>query len=186
MQDRFRQASQATGGGVALSEIPFAAQINLRGDPGNRGFRIVVRDVLGVDIPTTPNTYVASSSISVLWMGPDEWLIVGDPGVEQSLVRRLTEGLQGMHSSVVDVSDARSVIELSGVRSRDLLAKGCSLDLHPRVFHVGNCAQTTLARANVILQLLEQTPSWRIYVHISFVMYCAAWLLDAMAEFRAR
>jgi heterotetrameric sarcosine oxidase gamma subunit len=35
---------------------------------------------------------------------------------------------------VVDVSAQRTTLRLRGEHARDLLAGGCSLDLHPRVF----------------------------------------------------
>jgi sarcosine oxidase subunit gamma len=86
---------------------------------------------------------------------------------------------------VVNVSDVRAVIELSGTRSRELLAKGCSLDLRPRSFRAGHCAQTVLAHASVLLQSTDAAPVWRLYVRNSVANYLATWLLDAIAEFRA-
>jgi sarcosine oxidase, subunit gamma len=186
LRERFRQASQETGGAITLREIPFMAQIGLRGDVGIPAFREAVREVLGIDVPTKPNTYAESSVLSALWLGPDEWLLVGDPGIENRLIARLSNRLSGIHSSVVNLSDARTVVELSGARSRELLAKGCSLDLHPRAFRAGECAQTNLARANIVLQQLDRIPVWRLYVRASFAGYLATWILDAMSEFRER
>jgi sarcosine oxidase subunit gamma len=158
----------------------------VRGDPGNVAFCKAVHGVLGFDLPTTPNTSIGSPSLGALWLGPDEWLLVGDSGIQDSLTSRLKKAVGRLHSSVVNLSDARTVIELSGPRSRELLAKGCSLDLHPRVFQAGACAQTNLARANVILKLLNGNPTWFVYVRISFASYLASWLLDAVAEFCLR
>lgn len=181
--DRIRQASENTEVAIRLREIPFLAQVNLRGDAGNPAFRKTVRDVLGFDIPTKPNVSITFPPRAALWLGPDEWLLVGDPGIEMSMIPRLRKGLHGFHSTVVDVSDSRAVLELSGIRSRELLAKGCSLDLHPRAFRPGDCAQTNVARANVILQQFNGAPTWFLYVRISFANYLASWLLDAMTEF---
>jgi sarcosine oxidase, subunit gamma len=183
LRERFGQASQDTGDAIRLREIPFLAQVTLRGDVGNPAFCKAIRDDLKFDIPTKPNTFIASPALAALWMGPDEWLLIGDAGMEENLIPRLIKALDGVHSSVVDVSDARAVVHLSGARSRELLAKGCSLDLHPRAFRSGGCAQTNIARANVILQCLHGEPGWLLYVRTSFANYLASWLLDAMAEF---
>lgn len=182
-RDRLRQLAEAAEGAVSLREAPFRAQISLRGDNYNPAFRKAVHGVLSFDVPMKPNTSVASSSLTALWLGPDEWLLVGDPGIKESVIPRLRMALGGLHSSLVDVSDARAILAISGPRSRELLMKGCSLDLHTRAFHPGDCAQTNLARANVILQLLDETPTWLVYVRTSFANYLAHWLLDAMAEF---
>jgi sarcosine oxidase, subunit gamma len=67
---------------------------------------------------------------------------------------------------------------------RELLAKGCALDLHPRVFRGDRCAQTYLARAQVILLAQpEQPAALRILARSSFARYVADWLLDAAVEY---
>ena len=68
--------------------------------------------------------------------------------------------------------------------SRDVLAKGCSLDLHPSVFGPGAAAQTTLGLAAVVLIPLDDNGTdYRILVRSSFAGYLADWLLDAAEEF---
>ena len=52
---------------------------------------------------------------------------------------------------------------------------GCSLDLHPSVFPPGRCAQTLLARAQVILYRPERA-RLRLLVRPSFADYLRAWL----------
>jgi sarcosine oxidase subunit gamma len=84
----------------------------------------------------------------------------------------------------VDVSAQRTVIEVARADARDLLLKGCALDLHPRVFGVGRCAQTLLARAQVVLVPRTDEPAYRVFVRASFAEYLAEWLLDAAAEYR--
>jgi sarcosine oxidase subunit gamma len=63
-----------------------------------------------------------------------------------------------------------------------LLAHGCALDLRPRVFGPGRCAQTLLARAGVVL-MARDGDEFLVFVRSSFAGYLAAWLLDAAAEY---
>jgi sarcosine oxidase subunit gamma len=74
--------------------------------------------------------------------------------------------------SIVDVSANRATIELEGPGRLELLAHGCGLDLHPRSWRSGQCAQTLLARVPVLLQ--ELGDSTRLFVRPSL----AGWLLD--------
>ncbi len=183
-RERFRDRYVAASGLISLREIPQSAQISLRGDARDPAFCRAVQSVLSLEIPATPNTTSsAPSRITVLWLGPDEWLIVGEAGLQQRMITQLNDALGSLRSSVIDVSDARTIFEISGTRSRELLAKGCSLDLHPRAFHPGTCAQTNLAHANVIIQLLDRKPTWLLYVRISFADYLVSWLFDAMTRF---
>ena len=84
---------------------------------------------------------------------------------------------------MVDVSDARAVIRLSGPAARAVLAKGCSLDFHPRVFVPGQCGQSLLARAGVLVHQVTIDPVYEIYVARSFAHYLWTWLEDAAAEY---
>jgi sarcosine oxidase subunit gamma len=71
---------------------------------------------------------------------------------------------------------------VAGPRARDLLAHGCALDLHPRSFGPGRCAQTMLARAQVLL-VAHDGDEFTVFVRSSFAGYLATWLLDAAAEY---
>ncbi len=169
--------------GVTLSESAFRCMINLRGNPSDAAFGGAVQQVLGVSLPTEPNTVNTGAGLTALWLGPDEWLIVGSPGREAGLVKELREALKGQHVSVVDVTEARTVIVAGGRNARDMLQKGTPLDLHPRVFRTGQCAQTGLSKANVVLYRPGEEARYEIYVTISFADYLWNWLERAADEY---
>jgi sarcosine oxidase subunit gamma len=81
-------------------------------------------------------------------------------------------------ATAVDVSANRVAFELSGPDAADVLAQGCSLDLD--LMAPGGCAQTLLARAQVILYRPD-AETFGILVRPSFAGYLRAWLLDATA-----
>ena len=138
---------------AALSEPQIEAQVSVRGEP-QPGF------------PVEPNTAVEVDGRTVPWLGPDEWLVLEGrerdfPGAE----------------AAVDVSANRVCFELAGAGAVEVLASGCSLDL--AALGPGRCAQTLLARAQVIL-LPVQLDRWWILVRPSFAPYLRAWLVDAL------
>ena len=173
----------AGGAAVVISERPFLGHLNLRGDPGDVDFTGAAAGVLGFALPTEPNTTVGEGGLLALWLGPDEWLVVTPPDVQTALAQSLDTALDGMHASVTDVTGGQTVITLSGPRARDVLAKGCPLDLHPSVFGPGACAQTLLAKANVTLRCVDHSPSYELIVRRSFADYAALWLQDAALEY---
>ena len=77
-----------------------------------------------------------------------------------------------MHAAITDVTDGRVAFRLAGPSAREVLAKGCPLDLHPRAFAPGRCAQSLLAKASVLIHLVddgpERGPSFDVYVARSF------------------
>ncbi|MDH3671873.1 MAG: sarcosine oxidase subunit gamma [Gammaproteobacteria bacterium] len=171
------------GAGVVLCERPFRGQLSLRGNSADHEFVEGVQGVLGVGAPLDPNTVNVAGNITVLWLGPNEWLIVTPDGQETELVERISDALAGQHFAVSDVSDSRAIIGLTGIHARDVLMKGCSLDLHPRAFNAGSCAQSSLARCHVLLHQINEIPTYDIYVHRSFSDYAWRWLEDAAREY---
>ena len=124
--------------------------------------------------PPAPNTVAAWGDRDALWLGPDEWLVVGPAGAEGSIVDELRGALGGRHGSVVDVSAARAVLELA--QGPEALATGCGLDLHPSRWTPGSCAQTLYGKAQVILHQRDERTT-RLFVRPSFVGYVESLLL---------
>lgn len=170
------------GTGAELAELAFSTQLNLRLDPkGPAAERVAL--ALGAPLPAEPNTVTRAGALTLCWLGPDEWLLAGEPDKASELTALLSDALGEEDGSVVDVSAHRTTIRLSGARARDVLAHGCPLDLHPRVFGAGQCAQTMLARTGVLL--IADDDGYRILVRSSFARYLASWLLDAAVEYHA-
>jgi sarcosine oxidase, subunit gamma len=152
---------------VGAAEVAFLAQLTLRADPA-----LAARAPF--PLPPDPNTWTAGGGREALWLGPDEWLVVGPPGSAPALAAELGRALKGEHHAVVDTSANRTVVELAGEGRFDLLTQGCGLDLHPRVWRPGCCAQTLLARVPVLLQ--ERDQATRVFVRASFAAHLADWL----------
>lgn len=169
--------------GLQISERPFQGHVNLRGDAGDDAFLEAVGGALGCRLPLTPNTVSEDAGLTVLWLGPDEWLIIAPPDGEITIVASLEAALGDMHASVTDQTGGQTVIRISGPSARDLLAKGCPLDLHPRVFGPGQCAQTLVAKASVTLRQIDDAPTFDLVVRRSFADYLRAWLQDAAQEY---
>jgi len=179
--ERFAAQSTSSHGILIIRERPFLTQVNLRTNPSEADRMAAVQRELGFALPVEPNTVASRDDRWGLWLGPDEWLIVAPPDQQQAVMAVLRSTLGGQDGSVVDVSANRTVIELSGSAATALLAHGCALDLHPRAFGPARCAQTMLAKAQVIVQQTAATPDFYLYVRASYAGYLADWLLDASA-----
>jgi len=166
---------------VQAAVEPFAAMIDLRLDPGGPAAADVAHH-LGVDLPASASTWVETDTVRVIWLGPDEWLVTSSVTIPQELESGLREAVAG-RGAVVDVSGQRTTVSLTGEHARDVLAGGCSTDLHPSAFRRGAAAQTALGRTAVVLLALDDTAtSYQILVRSSFAQYLATWLLDAAVE----
>ncbi len=171
-------------GEVRLLERPFLSMVSLRVDPDSAAAR-GIECALELALPGTCGEVAQRGELAVLWLGPDEWLVVSDPTVADG-VPDVAAGLRaatgGGHAAIVDVSANRTVLEVAGARAREVLEKGCPVDLHPRVLADDTAVTTTLARIPVLLWKVDRT-TFRVLPRASFAPYVARWLLDAMQEF---
>ncbi|MDA3646809.1 sarcosine oxidase subunit gamma [Saccharopolyspora indica] len=180
---RADELAARSGAAVALAEEPFLTQVNLRVHPGSPAVARI-EHALNLALPHhEPNLVSGDETAAALWLGPDEWLLIGPDGRAPTLLPALAEALADSLGSTVDVSASRTALRLSGPRSRDVLEKLCSLDLHPRSFPPTRCAQTLVGRTQAILWHLDHEPTYRLLVRNSYAPYLADLLLDAMHEF---
>ena len=128
---------------------------------------------LPFDAPS-PNTATAWRDRDVLWLGPDEWLVVA-PDAAAGIARELESALAGRHHAVLDVSAARIAFDL--VDALERLATGCPIDLDPSRWLPGMCAQTLFGRVEVLLHHRDARTT-RVFVRPSF----AGSFLRSLAE----
>jgi sarcosine oxidase subunit gamma len=175
---------------LSIEERAFLSYLNLRGSLQNKKFSSSVSKLLGLDLPSDANTFVSNETISILWYGPDEWLIIAEQGKASELLVSLRESLSGVHSSICDISGGTTALDISGSAASALLIKGCPLDLYASKFAPEQCAQTLIAKTGVTIMCCEagynegsEVFSYRIIVRRSFSDYLGLWLLDAAHEF---
>jgi len=168
--------------GVTIEIRSDVGHINLRGNPENPGFVKAAEAALGQPLPVDANT-ITDAGHRVFWLGPDEWLVMTASGNTAELLQRLKDALAKYHASVNDISGGNITLSLSGGRVRDLLAKGCTLDLHADVFKAGACAQSGLAKAGVLIGRVDDSDTFDLIIRRSFADYLMRWLRRAGSEF---
>ncbi|GAA2257424.1 sarcosine oxidase subunit gamma [Streptomyces indiaensis] len=180
LAERMRAATVTGARGVTLTELPFLTMLNLRVDPGSEA-AARMETALGAPLPCRCGDTTASGDRTAVWLGPDEWLVLS----RSDEAPALREALGQAPGSVVDVSANRTTLELSGPSARQVLEKGCPLDLHPRVFGPGRAVSTTVGPVAVLLWQTDDAPTYRLLPRSSFADYLARWVMDAMGEFGA-
>jgi sarcosine oxidase subunit gamma len=174
----------SVAGTVELREVPFLTMAGLRVDPGSdAGERL---GTLTGGLPSASGEVRGSGGTAVLWLGPAEFLLVAPAESHESLGGELpgalVEALGDGAGQVVDLSANRTTLELSGPRARAVLEKGCSLDLHPRVFKTGTALSTEVGGIPAVLWKTAEE-EYRVFPRASFAEFLGRWLLDAMREY---
>lgn len=171
---------------VSLAEESFVAMADLWVDGSGPG-GVAAAGILGIDaLPGAASTIVTGDDASAIWFGPGEWLVTSRDRAAETLESELRHAVTGHGGAAVDVSAQRTTLRLRGGHARDVLAKGCSIDLHPKVFGPGAAVQTIVGQAAVVIVALSDNGTdYRILVRSSFARHLAEWLIDAAAEFTA-
>ena len=174
----FATLESAPDARVAISVRTGRGFLNLRLNPHSRKAREAAERILGQPMPLAANTFTVGKH-RVYWLGPDEWLIATGAEHALGLGSGLADALAGFHAAVNDVSGGNVELLVSGANARTVLAKGCAMDLHPREFAPGQCAQTGLGRAAVLLAADGEPSTYTIIVRRSFSDYLCRWLANA-------
>jgi sarcosine oxidase subunit gamma len=168
---RLGRVAELSRGAVTASEVSRLSQVSLRVAPD-------LLDLLPFDVPVETNTATSDAGRDVLWLGPDEWLVVTGASAYGAL-SSITDSLAGHHHAAVDVGANRAVVELRGDGRRVFLSTRCPIDLDRRTWRDGRCAQTTFGRAPVLLH--EREGATRLYVRPSYGSYVTDLLVAAAA-----
>jgi len=136
---------------------------------------------LGVGLPE-PGRAGLAGDIAALWIAPATCLLTRAWQTEGGLCNTLVQALTGL-AACVDQSHGKTTLRLSGSPCRDVLAKGCRLDLHPRMFGPGSTAVTPIAHVTTVLHQVDAAPAFDLIVPATLAQSFLDWLMVSAAEF---
>jgi sarcosine oxidase subunit gamma len=194
MADR-KIASRSALAGLAKSGVLGAS----KGAPGVRireirdfsAIGIIARRGRAAEVATILSRHVGSSvvdvpkragvgALTVTGTAPGQWLAVSrDARVSLDQLRAELAGL----AAVSDQGDGRLIIEVTGPRARDALAKGIAIDLGEAAFKVGDAAQTSAAHIGLQIALIDDKPTFEIISARSTAASFWSWLEASAAEY---
>ncbi len=143
-------------GAVKVTEGGLRGMITLKGDLGSATLQAAAKALTSSDFPE-PGTATMSGESGLLWMAPDEILILLPYADVGSALSTLAEKLAGEPHLAANVSDARAVFTLSGPPLRDVLAKLTPADVSARGFPVGAFRRTRFAQVPAALWMRDDT-----------------------------
>ncbi|MGF7160196.1 sarcosine oxidase subunit gamma [Rhodoligotrophos appendicifer] len=177
-----REPTPPPGLSIAIEEITGQGAIDLRGDPADPAFLDAVRDVFGLTLPTAPRTSAAHGAVTALWLSTDQWLILVPRDEAPAMTVALSARLGDLHSLVCDVSDMRCIFRLEGDGVREVLMKGCSLDLFGAAIEPGYVKRVLFAEIAALIRVVSRQPEvFELYVFRSYADYAYDWLLKTAA-----
>jgi sarcosine oxidase subunit gamma len=131
-----------------LRPLPPASRFIYCGDEVAQGALVAA---LGLPGPADTCRAVSANGRSLLWLGPDERLLLAPGDQRQSLSTAIEAASASHPHSLVDVSYRQLGLEVQGPTAVRLLSAQCPLELTAAAFPVGMCTRTIYAKTEIVL-----------------------------------
>lgn len=116
----------------------------------------------------------------VLCTRPDRWLVLTAPASPGATLSLWWEACAGC-AAPIELSSALTVLHLAGPAVREVLARGCRLDLHQDAFASGSAASTQMAQVPVTLAALPA--GWLLLTPSTTARHFREWLTVTAGPF---
>ncbi|WP_370045950.1 MULTISPECIES: sarcosine oxidase subunit gamma [Salipiger] len=137
-------AGACSEGLISIEALPPQGQISLRCEVSD-DYRAKLGELLGLGVPE-PLSAVEEGDRALLWMAPDELLLLLPYDAVPEVLEQLNTTFEGWFIAITDVSDARAQFRLSGPHLRDVLSKVTPADMSPDAFTPGMVRRSRLAQ----------------------------------------
>ena len=167
---------------LIIAEVEPTIKINLRSN--KREFSTKIGKILSILPPNEANTSSGNENYSLLWLGPDEWLVYSNNNalslndqieLENNLFNEISKLNQG---AVTNVSDHWITINLKGSKIFDLLSKSCPFNFKDFNKKKGSVVQTVVNHVDVIMHNRYEN-DLNLFVRRSFSEDLWLWINDS-------
>lgn len=166
-----------------MKAVPPALRFILHGDAR---VRAAAAPIWGVAFAEQACRAVVQDARATLWLGPDEYLLLGaDAESEAAAADALERALGALPHALVNISHRQFALEVSGPHAAIILNGACPLDLDLTEFPVGMCTRTALAKADIVLWRTRED-AFHLDVWRSFSGYVTGLLSEIAGEFYGR
>ena len=120
-----------------------------------------------------------NSSTRILWMGPDNWLVISD---KKNIFDTFKNDFTDKDFAITDLSHSRTIIEVEGNLAREVIKKGSPLNINE--LGEGNCSNSVFHAITITLDFISDNPQViRVLALRSFGESLHHSLTDACLEF---
>ena len=168
----------------SMKEKTPIVKINLRGNLKNIEFTTNAEKILEMSLPKEAGNTSAKEKITLLWLGPNEWLLVSNFEIAKEtniyeLEQVLFDGISKPNlGAVTNVTDHFTIFSLSGTNIFKILCKGCPYDFESKNFSDNKAVRTIINHIDVTIHRKNKN-NIDLYVRRSFANYLWNWLKDS-------
>ena len=106
-----------------------------------------------LEFPKENSKVTTNNKTRILWNAPKTWLIISD---KENIIDIIKEKCGEENFAITDISHSRTVIQIKGVQAREVLKKGCPLNISE--FEINNCAGSVFHGITIIVDCINDKP----------------------------
>ena len=167
--------------GVAIEELSLTGKINIRGKSSDKEFMKNIGSALNLVLPIEPNVRIFNNNISIMWLGPNEWLVITPENEKDGIISLLKSNLNPQKTAITDVSFNRTILRLEGEKVFTLLSKFLVANLEKILKTNFSVAQTIFIKIPVLFvrnNTDEEPTSLDLHLNRSHTKYVYELLVD--------
>ena len=140
--------------------------------------QIVSLNLDNLKFPEATMQVNSNKDTRILWSGPSNWLLVS---TKKDILNSVQKICDDKNFAVTDLSHSRAIIELKGSNSKEVLKKGCPINLNE--FKINNCANSVFHGITITIDMVSNDPeTFRIFALRSFGESLYHGITDACLE----
>ena len=142
----------------------------------------VLIDSLNIDslkLKNEPLTVVNNKDTRIFWNAPKNWLLVS---TKKELLTTIKKSLKDTEFAVTDLSHSRTIIELEGENSKEVLKKGCPFNFNE--LKKNHCVNSVFHGITITIDMIDDSPDKiRLFALRSFGESLYHSITDSSLEF---
>jgi len=107
----------------------------------------------GLGFPIENSKVESNKETRILWSAPRTWFIISK---KENIINNIKEKCTEENFAITDISHSRAVIQIKGLQAREILKKGCPLNINE--FKTNNCAGTVFHGISIVVDLIDNNP----------------------------
>ena len=106
-----------------------------------------------LDLPLESPKVTTNKETRILWNAPRTWLIISS---KKNIVSSIKDKCDNENFAVTDISHSRAVIQIKGLQAKEVLKKGCPININE--IQVNNCAGTVFNGITIVVDCVNNNP----------------------------
>ena len=106
-----------------------------------------------LEFPEENSKVTTNKKTRILWNAPRTWLIISN---KENIIDIIKRKCSDENFAITDISHSRTVIQIKGVQAREVLKKGCPLNINE--FEINNCAGSVFHGITIVVDCIYDNP----------------------------